>query len=281
MKTYDSIVSLKRDLRPLSQAGARIGLVPTMGALHDGHLSLLDTLRSAGADYVVASIFVNPRQFERPDDLKHYPRHLEDDLTQLRLADCDAVFFPTPDIMYPAGFQTEVEVHQASQGLCGAHRPGHFKGVTTVVTKLLNIVQPSFVVFGEKDFQQLTVLRTLVRDLNMDVEVVAAPLVREPDGLAMSSRNARLSPDERKQSAAIYRGLVLAQRRYNEGERSAEVLTRVAWSSMSEMGLEPEYLELRALDDLVSLSQADRPCLLLTAVPVGPVRLIDNLILQR
>ena len=181
--------------------------------------------------------------------------------------------------MYPPGFETRVEVTRASQGLCGAHRPGHFEGVTTVVLKLLSIVRPDVAVFGEKDFQQLAVIRAMVRDLDLDVEIAGAPLVREPDGLAMSSRNALLSPADRTRALGISRGLFAAKAAYDAGERSGDGLLAIARGEMD--GLSPEYLELRRFADLSAIDRADEPCVILTAVPMGSTRLIDNIILRR
>lgn len=281
MRRFSSIPELKAHLRPLAREGVRIGLVPTMGALHPGHLSLVRAARAAGAEHVVVSIFVNPRQFGPREDLDRYPRDLDGDVQKLGEAGCDVVFFPSAEVVYPPGFQTEVRVTDATQGLCGAHRPGHFAGVTTVVLKLFHIVAPELAVFGEKDFQQLTVLRILARDLDLDVEVRGAPLVREPDGLAMSSRNLLLSPDERDRARAISAGLFAARDRYRAGERAASDLVAAARAPLDAVGLVPEYLELRAFEDLAPLDRADRPSVLLTAVPVGRVRLIDNVVLDR
>ena len=281
MKRFEGIADLKASLRPLSREGLRVGLVPTMGALHDGHLSLVGAVRAAGADHIVTSIFVNPKQFGPHEDLDRYPRDLEGDLAKLESAGVHAVFFPSPESMYPPGFQTQVEVDKSTRGLCGAHRPGHFLGVTTVVLKLFNIVRPDVAVFGEKDFQQLVTLRALARDLDLDVEVLGAPLVREPDGLAMSSRNQLLSPEERDRALSISRGLSAAEAAYRQGERDGGALLAAARALMAAAHIEPEYLELRSFHDLEPLANADRPSVILTAAPVGSTRLIDNVILDR
>lgn len=281
VRRFDDVVSLKEVLRPIEREGVRIGLVPTMGALHDGHLSLIETARAAGAEHVVASIFVNPLQFGPNEDFDRYPRDLEGDLARLEAAGCEAVFLPSGPSMYPPGFQTVVEVSGVTEGLCGDHRPGHFRGVTTVVLKLFEIVRPAVAVFGEKDFQQLATLRAMARDLNLDVAIVGAPLVREPDGLALSSRNRLLTSEDRLRARAIFRGLEAARTLYEEGEREAEPLVGRARAELSASGLVPEYLELRGFDDLAPLERADRPAVLLTAVRVGRVRLIDNVILSR
>lgn len=281
MLRFDGIASLKAHLRPLAREGVRVGLVPTMGALHEGHLSLVRAAAAAGAEHVVTSIFVNPTQFGPGEDLDRYPRDLEGDLEKLERAGSHAVFFPSTEAMYPPGFQTRVAVSEVSRGLCGDHRPGHFEGVATVVLKLFNIVRPDVAVFGEKDFQQLAVLRRLAKDLDLDVRVVGAPLVREADGLAMSSRNALLGAEERTRARAIFGGLDAARRLYAGGERAGARLLDAARAVMSSAGLEPEYLELRAYEDLAPLERADRPAVILTAVPLGGTRLIDNLILAR
>lgn len=281
MRRFEDIPTLKAQLRAYQREGVSIGLVPTMGALHDGHLSLVQQIRAAGAQHVVVSIFVNPKQFGPGEDLERYPRDLEGDLAKLAEVGADAVFFPSPATMYPDGFQTSVRVTEATRGLCGDHRPGHFDGVTTVVLKLFNIVRPDLAVFGEKDFQQLTVLRLLARDLDLDVEVLGAPLVRDTDGLALSSRNLLLGPEARAQALALPRGLEAARSAYAEGVRKAEALLRPARASLARAGLTPEYLELRAFDTLAPLERADGPAVILAAVPVGGVRLIDSVILER
>ena len=280
MLTFEDIAPLKAHLRGLQREGKTIGFVPTMGALHGGHLSLVEAA-SRRADVVVASIFVNPTPFGPGKDLSRYPRDKSGDSEKLEGAGCDVLFHPTPEVIYPSGHQTVVRVHEVTQGLCGAHRPGHFEGVTTVVTALFGIVRPDVAVFGEKDYQQLATLRTMARDLHMDVEVVGAPLVREPDGLAMSSRNAYLSPEERIQALSISHGLFRARDLYARGERSAAVLVGAAHTEIELAGLEPEYLELRHAETLVSLEHADGPCVMLAAVKVGKTRLIDNVIFMR
>lgn len=275
-----SIAETKRRLRAIQAQGLRIGMVPTMGALHDGHLSLVAEAKRR-SEVVVASVFVNPKQFGPREDLSRYPRDLEGDAAKLAGAGCDVLFAPAVEEMYPAGFQTEVDVVGVSQGLCGAVRPGHFKGVATVVLKLFSIVRPDVAVFGEKDFQQLTVLRRLARDLSLDVEIVGAPLIREVDGLAMSSRNAYLSPEDRARALALSRGLRAASEMHQRGERGGGALIACVEDELASAGLSAEYVELRALDDLAPLSRAEGPCLILVAARVGSTRLIDNWILTR
>ncbi len=251
-----------------------------MGALHDGHLSLV-RIAASKAEVVVASIFVNPKQFGPDEDLERYPRDLDGDAKKLQSAGCHLLFCPEVSQVYPPGFQTRVEVDGVTEGLCGAHRAGHFNGVTTVVLKLLNIVRPDVAVFGEKDFQQLSVIRTMAKDLDLDAEIVGAPLVREPDGLARSSRNAYLSAEERQRALRISAGLMLAQSLYQAGERAAQALLKAVSDSLAQASIEAEYLELRRYSDLAPLSSADEPCVILVAAQVGKTRLIDNLILRR
>jgi pantoate--beta-alanine ligase len=280
MLVFDRVTTLKQYLRKLERQGLRIGFVPTMGALHDGHLSLIAQAR-ARAEVVVASVFVNPKQFGPTEDLARYPRDLEGDRSKLASAGCDVLFVPSVEEMYPPGFQTEVEVTQASQGLCGAARPQHFKGVTTVVLRLFSIVHPHVAVFGEKDYQQLTVLRTMARDLGLDVEVIGAPLVREPDGLAMSSRNVYLSPEDRQRALALSRGLRQAEARFAAGERRAAALVDAAQAELLQVGLTAEYLELRDAETLEPRAEAQGPVVLLVACRVGATRLLDNVIMGR
>ncbi|MFO0724141.1 MAG: pantoate--beta-alanine ligase [Myxococcota bacterium] len=280
MEIWKSTQEAKARLRPLQAQGIHVGLVPTMGALHAGHLSLVAEAKRR-AEVVVASIFVNPMQFGPNEDFQRYPRDLEGDAKKLESAGCDAIYAPEVSDVYPEGFQTAVEVSGVTQGLCGAVRPGHFRGVTTVVLKLFNVVAPKVAVFGEKDFQQLTVLRTMARDLALDVEIVGAPLMRESDGLAMSSRNAYLSPVDRSQALSLSRGLAAAAERYAGGEREASVLLATARSALDQAGLVPEYLELRSFVDLRPLDRADVPAVMLVAARVGKTRLIDNWILAR
>ncbi|MBI4817891.1 MAG: pantoate--beta-alanine ligase [Deltaproteobacteria bacterium] len=269
----------KRKLRAVQAQGLRVGFVPTMGALHEGHLALVDAAR-ARSEVVVASIFVNPKQFGPSEDFTRYPRDLEKDATLLEQRGADVVFAPSVDEMYPAGFGTAVSTPDVAKGLCAAFRPGHFEGVATVVARLFGIVRPDVAVFGEKDFQQLAVIRRLVSDLALDVEIIGHPIVREPDGLAMSSRNAYLSKDDRLRALSLSRGLKHAEAAFQAGERSADSLVAVALRELTAEGVAPEYLELRSFE-LKSIDRADGPCLLLVAARFGSTRLIDNRILAR
>jgi pantoate--beta-alanine ligase len=257
------------------RAGARVAFVPTMGYLHAGHLALLDEARRLG-DRVALSIFVNPTQFGPREDLDRYPRDLPGDLAKAAAAGADVAFVPEASAMYPRGHQTTVQVHDLERGLCGASRPGHFVGVATVVCKLFNIVRPQVAVFGEKDFQQLAVIRRMVRDLDMPVEIVGMPTVREPDGLAMSSRNKFLSTDERARAASISAALLAARERFRSGVTDAAALIDGVESALGAAVTRVQYVELRDADCLEPLATIDRPSVLAVAVFVGATRLIDN-----
>jgi pantoate--beta-alanine ligase len=255
--------------------GQRIAFVPTMGALHAGHVALLHEGRRRG-DLLVLSIFVNPTQFGPKEDLDRYPRDLAGDLAKAATARTDAVFVPAKEVMYPPGAQTTVRVTRLEQGMCGDSRPGHFAGVATVVCKLFNIVRPQVALFGEKDFQQLAVIRRMVRDLDMPVEVIGCPTVREPDGLAMSSRNAFLSPPERARALSLSRGLFAARAAFQAGERSAAALLAAARAHIDSAVDRVDYVDLRDAEDLQPLDTVDRPAVIATAAFVGATRLIDN-----
>lgn len=256
-------------------AGASIGFVPTMGALHEGHVALVRAAR-AGNDRVVVSIFVNPTQFNSASDLAAYPRREAGDVDLLVAAGVDLVYLPAADEMYPTGFATAVEVAGISEGLCGAFRPGHFRGVATVVTKLLLQVAPDRAYFGEKDFQQLRVIQTLVQDLDIPVEVKGVATVRESDGLALSSRNLRLSPEERQVAAGLPRALFHAADRIGAGAAVPEALEEARHAILDAGFREVEYLELRSARTLAPLAGLTEPARLLAAAWVGEVRLIDN-----
>ena len=268
------------DLRRALASADHTAFVPTMGNLHEGHLALVRHGREGG-DSLVVSIFVNPSQFAPHEDWSAYPRDLQRDLTLLQKEGVDVVFHPSAAEMYPNGFQTSVQVENLSARMCGAFRPGHFHGVATVVTKLFNIVQPSTAIFGAKDYQQLQVIRRVTRDLNLPVEIVAHPTVREPDGLAMSSRNAYLSPAERQAALCLSRSLRRAQCLVRNGERrAAAILERVR----SEIAAEPlarlEYASLSDGENLCEIDQLSENAVLALAVWIGKARLIDNVVLQ-
>jgi pantoate--beta-alanine ligase len=256
--------------------GRRVGLVPTMGFLHRGHLSLMEASR-ARTDTTAVSIFVNPTQFGPNEDLGRYPRDLEGDLEKCREANVDAVFTPDAGAMYPPGHRTFVEVTRLQDSLCGARRPGHFRGVATVVTQLLALARPHLAVFGEKDWQQLQIIRRLAMDLHLGVEVVGMPIVREPDGLALSSRNAYLSGPERARALAFSRGLRAAQERWRAGEQRADALRNTVRAELRAAEVREDYVELVEPDTLEPLERAERPdARLLVAGFVGATRLIDN-----
>jgi pantoate--beta-alanine ligase len=257
--------------------GERIAFVPTMGYLHDGHVSLLREGARRG-DRLVLSIFVNPTQFGPNEDLSRYPRDLEGDLAKAAAAGTAAVFLPSDAVMYPPGYQTFVRVRELEKGLCGDRRPDHFTGVATVVCKLFNIVRPQVALFGEKDFQQLAVIRRMVRDLDMPVEVIGLPIVREPDGLAMSSRNRYLAPDERRRALALSRGLFEARALFERGERSSAALIAAATRLITPEARAVDYVELRDAETLAPAGdRLERPAVLAVAAFVGATRLIDNL----
>ena len=257
-----------------------VGFVPTMGFLHEGHLSLVKRACEQSAS-VVVSIFVNPTQFAPTDDLDAYPRDLERDRELLREAGVDLLWIPTPEEMYPPGFQTWVEAEKITKPLEGAKRPGHFRGVTTVVAKLFNAVQPQMAFFGQKDAQQVAVIRRMVRDLNMPIEIVASPIIRERDGLAMSSRNTYLNEAERQAASVLYKSLMAAQSAYEEGERSADSLRRIMEEIITDEPLARlEYISCADYDSLEELDLISGKMLLSMAVYLGRTRLIDNLILD-
>jgi pantoate--beta-alanine ligase len=260
-------------------AGERIAVVPTMGFLHEGHLTLMrEGRRRAGA--LVATVFVNPTQFGPNEDFARYPRDFDRDCALMETVPVDAVFAPEPSAMYAADSQTWVEVTEVTSGLCGPFRPGHFRGVTTVVAKLFNIVKPHLAVFGEKDFQQLRAIQRMVTDLNFDVEIVPVPIVRESDGLAMSSRNAYLSPDQRERALALSLALRAARDRFKCGACCVEEIVHVATRVLKRTpGVEIEYVEAVRADTLEPAASTDIPLLLGIAARVGRTRLIDNTVL--
>jgi pantoate--beta-alanine ligase len=280
MKTIETLNDLREQVGAWRGAGERVAFVPTMGNLHAGHLTLIAEAR-AHARRVVASIFVNPMQFGPAEDLDAYPRTLARDRELLEAAGCDLLFAPGVATVYPRGSeaQTRVEVPGLSDVLCGESRPGHFRGVATVVCKLFNMVQPDVALFGEKDFQQLLVIRRMVEDLAMPVEIVGVPTVRESDGLAMSSRNGYLSPPERARAPALRRVLIAARQSLLEGNAAASV-EREAEAALREAGLAPDYVRVRAMHDLRPATETDRDLVILAAAYLGRARLIDNLRVQ-
>lgn len=280
MNIHTTVDGLRSELRPARAKGRRIGLVPTMGALHEGHLSLMRTARAA-SDVVVATIFVNPTQFGPNEDLAKYPRTFERDCDQLKKENVDFVFAPGVDEMYPQGSVTWVTVEGLSDKLDGKSRPGHFRGVTTVVAKLFHIVEPDIAFFGQKDAAQLAIIRQMVRDLKFPIEVVGCPILREPDGLAMSSRNVYLDPAQRKSALVLSRALRCMEQLFKQGERNSQVL---AGAGKNEFSAEPtvrlDYLELVDPQSLDPISEAKENTLVAVAAYVGTTRLIDNLLLK-
>ncbi len=281
MKTVRTVAELRAELAGPRRAGSRIGLVPTMGGLHSGHLSLIRRA-SEDCDTVVVSLFVNPTQFGEGEDLDAYPRDEQRDFVLAEAGGGHLVFAPARDEVYPDGFGTTVRVHGLTDVLCGdkARRgPGHFDGVTTVVSKLFNMVAPDVAYFGQKDAQQALVIKRLVRDLDIPVSIEVCPTVRERDGLAMSSRNAYLSADERLRAVALSRALDAADAVVSEGERSAVAVLAAARSELERASIEPEYLELRSAADLAPVERVNGSTLLAVAARVGRARLIDNKVL--
>ncbi|MCF8034088.1 MAG: pantoate--beta-alanine ligase [Desulfarculaceae bacterium] len=257
-------------------AGRRVALVPTMGALHAGHMSLVDYAR-ANCDELVVSIFVNPLQFDRSDDLEAYPRTWEEDSALCAGHGVDVIYAPTAPAMYPEGFCSKISVAGLSEGLCGAHRPGHFDGVTTVVAKLFGAVAPHLAVFGEKDYQQLKVIQRMARDLDMGLEVIGRPTLREADGLALSSRNVHLSPEERANALCLRRALDQARALAAGGESDAAAIKDVAVQEINQTpGARLEYAEVVDAEDLTPLASLDGPARMALAVWLGSTRLIDN-----
>jgi pantoate--beta-alanine ligase len=281
MRICDTIEDIRAACRAARRGGKRLGFVPTMGALHEGHLSLVRAAR-ASCDAVAASIFVNPMQFGPNEDLAKYPRSFERDRELLEKEGVELLFAPSVEEMYPAGAVTWVTVEGLSSKLDGRSRPGHFRGVTTVVAKLFHIVEPDAAFFGQKDAAQVAIVRRMVRDLNLPVEIVACPIVREPDGLAMSSRNAYLDPQQRKQALVLHRGLLQVKKSWEEGEREAGKLLTVGRDELSaEKSVRLDYLEIVDPDSLVPVENTAGGALVAVAAFVGLTRLIDNLVLPR
>ncbi|RKY98951.1 MAG: pantoate--beta-alanine ligase [Candidatus Hydrothermota bacterium] len=278
MKIIKKIAEMQKIANDLRQQGKSIGFVPTMGYLHEGHLSLMKCARKEN-DVVVISIFVNPIQFAPGEDYERYPRDEEGDIRKAKEAGVDIVFIPDVKDMYSDNYSTYVEEKVLSAGLCGARRPGHFKGVTTIVAKLFNIVKPHRAYFGKKDYQQLRVIERMARDLNFDIEIIGCPIVREPDGLAMSSRNVYLNQEERKSALCLYKSLLLAQNMIKKGERNPAIIKK----AMEEFILKHphvkkiDYIEIVDRYTLQPVDKLTGNELIALAVFVGPARLIDNM----
>lgn len=278
MVIIETIPLLRREIRRWRQEGKRVALVPTMGNLHEGHLTLVEEAK-ARADIVVVSVFVNPMQFDRPDDLARYPRTLQEDCEKLTRLDVDLVFAPSEKEIYPKGLeqQTYVDVPSLSTMLEGASRPGHFRGVSTIVSKLFNLIQPDIACFGEKDFQQLALIRKMVADLSFDIDIVGVPIVRGPDGLALSSRNGYLTPDERRLAPRLYNIMSHLATQLENGERNIDELLEQTAGRLREAGLQPDELFVRDADTLLDVNVDTQTAVILVSAWLGKARLIDNM----
>ncbi|MDK2645718.1 pantoate--beta-alanine ligase [Vibrio vulnificus] len=281
MQTFAEISALREQIKTFKREGRRIAFVPTMGNLHEGHLTLVRKAREH-ADIVVVSIFVNPMQFDRADDLNNYPRTLEDDLSKLNGEAVEMVFTPTPEMIYPEGLdkQTLVEVPGLSTMLEGASRPGHFRGVATVVTKLFNIVQPDVACFGEKDFQQLAIIRKMTTDLAMDIEIIGVPTVREMDGLAMSSRNGLLTIDERQRAPVLARTMRWISSAIRGGRDDFASIIEDASDQLRAAGLHPDEIFIRDARTLQVVNAESTQAVILMSAFLGKARLIDNQVVE-
>lgn len=276
-RLLETVADARAEISKLRQQGARIGFVPTMGYLHQGHLSLVE-LAKRQSDKVIASIFVNPTQFNDASDLEKYPRDIPRDLSLLDSAGAHAVFLPTAPLMYSPAHESWVELTRLTNDWEGAHRPGHFRGVTTVVSMLFNIIQPDVAVFGEKDFQQLRIIERMVEDLKFPLHIMRGPLIREPDGLAMSSRNVRLSPDARSRALHISKGLFAAQAAFRSGEHDSMMLRSIVLKFLTGLtGVSVEYVEVVDEESLLRIECAAPKARIIVAVVVEGVRLIDNI----
>ncbi|MFZ5644938.1 MAG: pantoate--beta-alanine ligase [Bacillota bacterium] len=279
MLILETIADIRNFVKKERAGGKAIGFVPTMGYLHEGHLSLVRRAKEECGS-VVASIFVNPLQFGPKEDFSQYPRDLERDARMLDECGAAALFHPSGDEMYPGNFSTSVEVSGLTDHLCGASRPGHFRGVSTVVTKLFNIVLPDRAYFGQKDAQQVLVIKKMVRDLNIPVEIISVPTAREADGLAMSSRNVYLTPEQRLEAPLLYRSLKEASEAVAAGERNTGKLVRMVRDRIGELkGASIDYVEIRSIPDLNEMEVLKLPALMALAVRLGKTRLIDNIVL--
>jgi pantoate--beta-alanine ligase len=280
MQTINSIKEMQTFSNREMGEGKTIALVPTMGFFHPGHLSLMEEGKRRG-DFLVVSIFVNPTQFGAGEDYEDYPRDMERDQKLAEETGVDVIFAPPVDEMYPSDYQTCVNVEEVTRNLCGISRPAHFRGVTTVVCKLFSIVKPSFAIFGEKDFQQLVAIRQMVSDLNIDVKIVGMPIYREEDGLALSSRNKYLTPDERKAALCLFRSLMRAKELFRQGERKTEeILSEVMSIIEAEQLAEIDYVKICDVKTLKDIEQINQETVLALAAKIGKTRLIDNIILN-
>lgn len=277
MLIIETLPLLRQQIRRLRMEGKRVALVPTMGNLHDGHMKLVDEAK-ARADVVVVSIFVNPMQFDRPEDLARYPRTLQEDCEKLNKRKVDLVFAPSVKEIYPNGTETHtyVDVPGLSTMLEGASRPGHFRGVSTIVSKLFNLVQPDIACFGEKDFQQLALIRKMVADMGFDIEIVGVPIMRAKDGLALSSRNGYLTAEQRKIAPGLYKVLSSIADKLQAGERDLDEIITIAGQELDEKGFRADDIQIRDADTLLEVSETSKRAVILVAAWLGDARLIDN-----
>ncbi|HGG1317840.1 TPA: pantoate--beta-alanine ligase [Escherichia coli] len=281
MLIIETLPLLRQQIRRLRMEGKRVALVPTMGNLHDGHMKLVDEAK-ARADVVVVSIFVNPMQFDRPEDLARYPRTLQEDCEKLNKRKVDLVFAPSVKEIYPNGTETHtyVDVPGLSTMLEGASRPGHFRGVLTIVSKLFNLVQPDIACFGEKDFQQLALIRKMVADMGFDIEIVGVPIMRAKDGLALSSRNGYLTAEQRKIAPGLYKILSSIADKLQAGERDLDEIIAIAGQELNEKGFRADDIQIRDADTLLEVSETSKRAVILVAAWLGDARLIDNKIVE-
>ncbi len=277
MLIIETLPLLRQQIRRLRMEGKRVALVPTMGNLHDGDMKLVDEAK-ARADVVVVSIFVNPMQFDRPEDLARYPRTLQEDCEKLNKRKVDLVFAPSVKEIYPNGTETHtyVDVPGLSTMLEGASRPGHFRGVSTIVSKLFNLVQPDIACFGEKDFQQLALIRKMVADMGFDIEIVGVPIMRAKDGLALSSRNGYLTAEQRKIAPGLYKVLSSIADKLQAGERDLDEIITIAGQELNEKGFRADDIQIRDADTLLEVSETSKRAVILVAAWLGDARLIDN-----
>ena len=281
MLIIETLPLLRQQIRRLRMEGKRVALVPTMGNLHDGHMKLVDEAK-ARADVVVVSIFVNPMQFDRPEDLARYPRTLQEDCEKLNKRKVDLVFAPSVKEIYPNGTETHtyVDVPGLSTMLEGARRQGHFRGVSTIVSKLFNLVQPDIACFGEKDFQQLALIRKMVADMGFDIEIVGVPIMRAKDGLALSSRNGYLTAEQRKIAPGLYKVLSSIADKLQAGERDLDEIITIAGQELNEKGFRADDIQIRDADTLLEVSENSKRAVILVAAWLGDARLIDNKIVE-
>lgn len=281
METIESCKTMQEKCEDFRLSGQTLGFVPTMGYFHEGHLELMRVGKRL-SDQLVVSIFVNPIQFGPSEDYEVYPRDMEGDLSKAKDVGADIVFCPSNEEMYPSDFQTSVVVMEVTKHLCGLSRPSHFEGVTTVVAKLFNIVKPHLAVFGQKDYQQLTVISRMVKDLNMDIKIIGVPIVRESNGLAMSSRNSYLNPEERESALCLKKSLDLAESLVNEGEQDSDrIIAEIERLIRSHTSTEIEYVKICHPANLKDVKTVEERCLVALAVKVGKTRLIDNCLIGR